>query len=241
MASRKRVSPPPPEVPGPRVRRLEPLEPLPSQLPSKKRRAVPSARALKAAATVGPRVRRIAVAETGPQVTSRKRLYAAKWMALYGAEYQDRHGDSRTWEYVARTNTTTAVVVVAQRLGDSGPEWILVRQFRPPVGQWVWEFPAGLVDPGEAPEVAALRELREETGFLGEVTAEGPAVFSSPGLTNESVRVVEVQITGRGAAAPEASEALEVHLVPVAQLRQRLLEGVASGDGVDAKLWMLAR
>lgn len=44
-------------------------------------------------------------------------------------------------------------------------EFILVRQYRPVIEQWTLEFPGGLRDPGESPETAAVRELREETGF----------------------------------------------------------------------------
>jgi ADP-ribose pyrophosphatase len=53
-------------------------------------------------------------------------------------------------------------VVVLPRTPDGA--LLLVRQYRPPLGDWVLEFPAGYVDPGETPERAARRELREETG-----------------------------------------------------------------------------
>lgn len=51
----------------------------------------------------------------------------------------------------------------------TGPEIVLQRQFRPPVNAICIEIPAGLVDEGETPEQAAIRELHEETGYVGEI------------------------------------------------------------------------
>jgi ADP-ribose pyrophosphatase len=51
----------------------------------------------------------------------------------------------------------------------NGPEILLQKQFRPPVAKVCIEIPAGLVDAGESPEVCAVRELKEETGYVGEV------------------------------------------------------------------------
>jgi 8-oxo-dGTP pyrophosphatase MutT (NUDIX family) len=74
---------------------------------------------------------------------------------------------------------------------------LLVSQFRPPVGSATMEFPAGLIDGGETPEQAALRELREETGYVGRAATTAPStlqasrpVCMSPGLCDETVQVV---------------------------------------------------
>lgn len=63
-----------------------------------------------------------------------------------------------------------------------GPELLLQKQFRPPIDKVTIEVPAGLVDQGETAESCALRELKEETGYVGEVVDEGFGV--SPVMFN---------------------------------------------------------
>ena len=60
--------------------------------------------------------------------------------------------------------------------GAKPPATLIVLQYRPPVDAMCVEFPAGMVDEGETSEKAALRELREETGYEGRVGAEGGGV-----------------------------------------------------------------
>lgn len=60
----------------------------------------------------------------------------------------------------------------------TGPEIVLQKQFRPPIGKVVIEVPAGLVDAGESAAESAVRELREETGYCGVVTESSPIMFN---------------------------------------------------------------
>ena len=60
----------------------------------------------------------------------------------------------------------------------AGPEVILQKQYRPPIDKVVIEVPAGLVDEGETAETAAVRELKEETGYVGVVSERSPVMFN---------------------------------------------------------------
>ena len=78
---------------------------------------------------------------------------------------------------------------------------MVIMQYRPPVAATCVEFPAGLIDEGETPEQAAVRELKEETGYEGKVSCdgEGPGVVvvgsKQPGLTPERVQVLDCSPT----------------------------------------------
>lgn len=100
----------------------------------------------------------------------------ARWASLKLVHYVDETGKERTWEMATR-KTRTAAGVDAVAIGNiilhpsRPPSTVLVIQYRPPLDAYTVEWPAGLVDEGETLEVAALRELREETGYNGKVRA----------------------------------------------------------------------
>lgn len=61
---------------------------------------------------------------------------------------------------------------------SAGPEIVLQKQYRPPIDKITIEVPAGLIDEGETAEQAAVRELKEETGYVGKVTESSPVMFN---------------------------------------------------------------
>lgn len=98
----------------------------------------------------------------------------------------------RTWESAERLTrpkgTDLDAVGVAAILQDPTnpdfePRIVLQKQWRPPVDATVIEIPAGLMDPNESPETCAIRELKEETGYVGEVM-EDPTFSVSPVMFN---------------------------------------------------------
>lgn len=80
-----------------------------------------------------------------------------------------------------------AVGILAVLEKSTGPEILLQKQFRPPVDKVCIEIPAGLLDEGETAEACAIRELKEETGYIGKVikdngTSLSPIMFNDPGM-----------------------------------------------------------
>ena len=72
---------------------------------------------------------------------------------------------------------------------------MVILQYRPPVEATCVEFPAGLIDDGETPEQAAVRELKEETGYEGKVRAVSPMLSNQPGMTNANMQVLDCSPT----------------------------------------------
>ncbi len=93
-------------------------------------------------------------------------------------ELEARDGTTRTREFVVHPGA----VVVLPLLEGGGV--VLIRNHRPMLGRTLLELPAGTLEPGEAPDVAALRELREETGYRAERLRPMLRFFASPGITD---------------------------------------------------------
>ena len=104
--------------------------------------------------------------------------------------------------------------------GDPADEVVMIRQYRPGIDDVHFEIPAGVVDGGDADvEAAARRELAEETGYGGGRWSALCTLSANPALTtNLTYTYLAEGVTPLGAAAPEATEDLRVHLVPVAEI-----------------------
>jgi ADP-ribose pyrophosphatase len=90
---------------------------------------------------------------------------------------------------------TSAVAILAKLRGkDTEEEIVLVKQYRPPLERVCIELPAGLIDAGETPEESALRELHEETGYVGKAIDSTVVTFNDPGLTNANMKMVIVKV-----------------------------------------------
>jgi ADP-ribose pyrophosphatase len=140
----------------------------------------------------------------------------------------------RKWDAVGRTTRSSSgcgadgvCVLATLRLADgaeNNPRVLLVKQFRPPVGAVCVELPAGLIDEGENAADAALRELEEETGFIGTVTHVSRPQSLSPGISAEAICVVEVEVEGtaQNAQVFDDAERIEVVSVPLRRLQEAL-------------------
>jgi ADP-ribose pyrophosphatase len=144
-----------------------------------------------------------------------------------------------TWEYVSRTRGIHAAVIIAI---DDG-HVILVEQYRVPLGQRCLELPAGLVGDettGEAVEIAAARELEEETGYRAD-RVEAVGVFhSSPGMVSEGFTLVRAHgLTKFGPGGGVAGEDITVHRVALNALPGFIEAKRAEGVAMDVKLLLL--
>lgn len=171
-----------------------------------------------------------------------------KWVALQKIEWTDQTNKSRTWEVASRkTRGSAGVDAVAMGniiLHPSKPATtILVLQYRPPVDAITVEWPAGLVDADEKVEDAAVRELREETGYEGVVTSVSPVIAADPGMTSANMQLAMMEVRLKeGDKEPEQQldegEHIERVVVPIKELYERLVEySQKEGYMVSAKLF----
>ncbi len=108
---------------------------------------------------------------------------------------------------------------------------IILKQFRAPVGRWVYEIPAGRVEEGERPEEAAMRELVEEAGFTAGELVRLVSVLPSPGYSDEVLHVYLARSLKHVGSRPELGELIEVEFWELKTAIKKLL----SEEVVDAK------
>lgn len=145
------------------------------------------------------------------------------------------------WEYVGRARNIRAAAIIAI---DDG-HVLLVEQYRIPLGKRSLEIPAGLIGDddgaaGELPEVAAARELEEETGYVAERFENLGEYYSSPGMVSESFTLLRAHgliKVSQGGGLP--GENITVHRVKLAELRQFVADWRAGGHAVDVRLAIL--
>ncbi|XP_031794447.1 ADP-sugar pyrophosphatase [Sarcophilus harrisii] len=190
---------------------------------------------------------------TKESILTEELITEGKWVKLEQTTYMDPTGKTRTWETVKRTTRKeglsadgVAIIPVLQRTLHYECI-VLVKQFRPPMGGYCLEFPAGLIDDNESPETAALRELEEETGYKGDVAECSPAVCMDPGLSNCTTHIVTVMINGDDAenVRPKPKlgdgEFVEVVSLPKNDLLKRIDDLVADENlKVDARVYSYA-
>ncbi len=175
------------------------------------------------------------------QILGARMLCRGKFLNLQEITFRDDRGRERRWEAADREGSASASFILARVMPQD--ELLLIRQFRPPAGRLMLEFPAGLIDPGETPEQTAVRELAEETGYHGKILCSTPPAYSSPGLTGEPITMVEMVVDGDAFAGaevvphPEDTESIEVFRVPRRDLAAFVKQQEEAGVGVDSKIY----
>ena len=179
-----------------------------------------------------------------PHNTGSSLLCQGNWLSLHRLTYINKLGVEKTWECAMRNRRQGAAMMIA--ILEPSQRLILVRQFRPPLHGKVVEFPAGLIDPGEEAAATAVRELFEETGYRGDVTAVAPPGCNSPGLTGELITTVMMRVdetaypTPPSTPAMEDDEDIETILVEPEKLFSFLTSAAQRGDAIDSKLMAFA-
>ena len=143
------------------------------------------------------------------------------------------------WEYVSRARGIKAAVILA----IEGGHVILVEQYRVPLGRKCLELPAGLIGDetaGEAVEIAAARELEEETGYRADRIEIVGEFYSSPGMVSESFSFVRAHgLTKVSEGGGVEGEDIIVHRVALDQLAEFIASKRGEGCGIDVKLLTL--
>src|SRR5580692_4480360 len=135
-----------------------------------------------------------------------------------------------------------SVVVLAVDNSGATPRVLLERQYRHAATDYLWELPAGRIDPGEHELKAAKRELLEETGYTAARWRRILKFYASPGFVAETMSVFLATGLRAGIAQPEADEIIYKRLVPLPTAVRMVTSGtIRDGKTISGVLWLQHR
>ncbi len=124
-----------------------------------------------------------------------RKVHEGRFITRYDVDYVTAEGRPKTYEIISRNRDIRTLEELQNRTPDSvvliltdesGERILVSREYRMAMAQWIYNFPAGLIDPGETPEESARRELWEETGLrLARIDDILDNSYSAIGFSNE--------------------------------------------------------
>lgn len=170
------------------------------------------------------------------RVKNIKKLTDNRFLNLYELDATFRDG-SRAPYYVASRRKSVDMLKAATHdnhpdgvilygvHGEKKDKLVLIRQFRYPINGYVYEFPAGLVEPGEDMLEAGIREMHEETGLNFQAIGTAKPFFMTVGMTDESCGTIFGYCSGEPTACnQEGTEDIQVVLADREECRRILKE-----------------
>jgi ADP-ribose pyrophosphatase len=132
-----------------------------------------------------------------------------------------------------------SVVVLAVDESRSTPRVLLERQYRHAAKDFLWELPAGRIDPGEKALHAAKRELLEETGYTAAHWRLILNFYASPGFLAETMSVYLATSLRPGPAQPEPDEVIHKSLVSLSKTVRMVMDGtIRDAKTISSVLWL---
>lgn len=159
------------------------------------------------------------------------KLTDCKFLNLYKLDIENKVGNNKDYFIASRRGEEDLTCVVNHHKKADGvmiipiteeEEFVLIKQFRPAINDYIYEFPAGLIDGDEEVEEAATRELFEETGLLAsDCEYIIKPSYTSVGMSDESVAVVKMKVHGKISTENiEENEEIEVIKVPIKEAKE---------------------
>ena len=162
-------------------------------------------------------------------LVSTERLYSGRIVNLDRDTVRFPDGSTGELEML-RHPGASAVVPFLDDPEAADPRVLLLRQFRHAADGYIWEIPAGRLDPGEAPEACARRELEEETGMRAKRLDRLTTIYTTPGFTDERIHLFLASELDEGDHRREADEFMELHIRRWSEVREMIQRGEI-GDG----------
>jgi ADP-ribose pyrophosphatase len=161
---------------------------------------------------------------------SGRRIYTGRVINLDVDVVEFPDGNTGELELLRHPGASAVVPFLTDPMGKD-PQLLLIKQYRYAADDYLYEIPAGRLDPGENPERCAHRELREETGCTAKSMEHLYTFYTTPGFTDERIHIFLATGLEQGEAAREADEFLTVETIALS----RALEMIKTGEINDGK------
>ena len=158
---------------------------------------------------------------------STRRVYTGRVVNLDVDTVRFPDGSTGDLEII-RHPGASAIVPILGDVGAPDPTLVLIRQYRYAGSGYLYEIPAGRLNPGEDPRECALRELLEETGFRAGEMDPLYTMFTTPGFTDERIHVFHASQLVQETAAREPDEFMSVEPMPLSAALALIKTGVIS-------------
>ena len=166
-----------------------------------------------------------------PKTIASNRVHSGRVIDVSTERLRYSNGREYDIDFVRHPGAAAVVAV------DSAGRVCVVRQYRHGVADFLWEIPAGKLDPGERPEVCAVRELAEETGVAAQRWTSLGLFIPAPGIFTEVIHLFLARDLTVGASAPDADEELELKWLPLSEAVDLVLRGEWSDGKTALGLW----
>ena len=162
--------------------------------------------------------------ENRPGRIKSRRAYTGKVISLDVDTVRFPDGSVGELEMVRHPGASAVVPFLSDPAGGD-PQVLLIRQYRYAAEGYLYEIPAGRLNPEENPRDCALRELKEETGCSAEHVDELFTMYTTPGFTDEKIHLFMATGLTSGETKHEADEFLELQPMPLSLALQMIQAG----------------
>lgn len=177
------------------------------------------------------------------KISDCKTIIQTKWLNLFSTRFDIGDGKDREWMFVSRKDKPykykkdiADAVVIVPFIDEE--HLVLLRQFRVPINDYMYEFPAGIVEANESILKAAEREITEETGMkIKYCKVCNEVLYNSPGLSDESLSFVFAKVEGTiSVSNTEITEDIEAFVCDRNESKSLLKN---SNNKFSAKCWLI--